>query len=592
MERGFLTDRDSAPWKTWRPSRDTLIVIDYVFQFADIIRQIVKAGTSKETHKIRLVILDHIFPAFLNDLPSDPFLQPLAENRKELDARKRLFHSASPMLLSSAPNRSEILADVIAHVSGEARESAAIRHALKDLQAMGDAACHPLFAALMGDAIRQRRDTCAWARSDLIAYYLESTNRLPWLNKQGASAEDSVQNGFCVGAFVAAATANRGLRFRSLIENTSNLIGKTDENLRRIIARCLRIVSDSSCIDISTSLPPFKPDIIGGAFFIRFCKEFFEDEARREFFINLLEIRESGPAIFRIYEDRLEELSTFTSFLRNLSSQLASDKQPDTAVRSSWLVLLNFLNPANFAQYPKTQYAVRAALPRVAINALRAGRGDIAERLFGYENPQIDHPLPLGEATHLMEAAYVGNLLAVKGLVRAGASVEKATSEGDTPLFFACRAGHLEVVQFLVEECNANVNRARQVDGVTSLMVAALNNHIATVDYLLGVEGIIVDAPTNEMKETALLAASSQGHFEVVKLLLHAGADPNRATCHGITPLAIACSGGFTRTASILLANGADPNPAAVEGKTPLMLAIARKKRRLVTLLLSQGATL
>ena len=41
----------------------------------------------------------------------------------------------------------------------------------------------------------------------------------------------------------------------------------------------------------------------------------------------------------------------------------------------------------------------------------------------------------------------------------------------------------------------------------------------------------------NRHGTTALILASQNGHLEVVRLLLEAGADRNSASCDGLTPL-------------------------------------------------------
>lgn len=62
------------------------------------------------------------------------------------------------------------------------------------------------------------------------------------------------------------------------------------------------------------------------------------------------------------------------------------------------------------------------------------------------------------------------------------------------------------------------------------------------------------------------------GHLDVVRVLLEAGADPNRLSQNaiGAAPLHSALSGGFVEIAKHLVLNGADPNLASQEGWTPL----------------------
>lgn len=52
---------------------------------------------------------------------------------------------------------------------------------------------------------------------------------------------------------------------------------------------------------------------------------------------------------------------------------------------------------------------------------------------------------------------------------------------------------------------------------------------------------------------TALLAATSAGHTDIVKLLLERGADVDCADSLGVTPLFMACEAGDVSTVVVLL---------------------------------------
>lgn len=55
---------------------------------------------------------------------------------------------------------------------------------------------------------------------------------------------------------------------------------------------------------------------------------------------------------------------------------------------------------------------------------------------------------------------------------------------GATPLYLACQEGHLDVVQYLVNECGADVH-LRAHDGMTCLHAAAHMGHQAVVVWLV-----------------------------------------------------------------------------------------------------------
>ena len=75
-----------------------------------------------------------------------------------------------------------------------------------------------------------------------------------------------------------------------------------------------------------------------------------------------------------------------------------------------------------------------------------------------------------------------------------------------------------------------------------------------------------------------------------MRRLLAAGANPNAANDHGVTPLALACENASAAIATALLSAGARPNAAAASGETPLMVAVRAGALEVVDALLARGA--
>ena len=67
--------------------------------------------------------------------------------------------------------------------------------------------------------------------------------------------------------------------------------------------------------------------------------------------------------------------------------------------------------------------------------------------------------------------------------------------------------------------------------------------------------------------------ASCEGHEAVVRVLLEGGADVNKITDDGYTPLHIASSKGHEAVVRVLLEGGADISKAANNGCTPRSVA-------------------
>jgi ankyrin repeat protein len=88
-----------------------------------------------------------------------------------------------------------------------------------------------------------------------------------------------------------------------------------------------------------------------------------------------------------------------------------------------------------------------------------------------------------------------------------------------TPLHFACLKGDLETVQYLVESNDADCE-AVEVDGWTPLHCAANKGNRDVVEYLLEDQEVNPDARIKGVEQNALHMAASEGHLDVVKYLI------------------------------------------------------------------------
>ncbi|XP_078052625.1 protein fem-1 homolog CG6966 isoform X2 [Augochlora pura] len=166
---------------------------------------------------------------------------------------------------------------------------------------------------------------------------------------------------------------------------------------------------------------------------------------------------------------------------------------------------------------------------------------------------------------------------------------------GATPLVMACRNGHYDVAEYLIEKCGANIEQSGSVvfggetiEGATPLWCAAATGHYALVQYLMR-KGANVNTYT-VTKSTPLRAACFDGYCDIVKLLVHSGANIEIANLHDHTSLMIACYKGHIGIVKYLLDNRADVNRKSAKGNTALLDGAESGSLEIVKMLIKHGA--
>mgnify|MGYP003339836691 CR=1 FL=1 len=195
----------------------------------------------------------------------------------------------------------------------------------------------------------------------------------------------------------------------------------------------------------------------------------------------------------------------------------------------------------------------------------------------------------------ISQAAELADVRMVKMLLDAGARPEGANGDGETALMLAVRTGNLDVVQALMN-AGANVNTIEKFHHQTALMWATeAPRNAAEIVKLLLAKGadVNVRAQTNDWASqitsepraqyrpvgglTALLYAARSGCLSCVEQILAKGADLNRPTPEGVTPLMIALDNDHNDVAKLLLDRGANPKLWDWWGRTALYIAVDRK---------------
>ncbi len=180
------------------------------------------------------------------------------------------------------------------------------------------------------------------------------------------------------------------------------------------------------------------------------------------------------------------------------------------------------------------------------------------------------------EAFHIAVAD--GEIEQVKLLISEGADVNVKNSVGWTPLHYAAREGDKEIVSLLLAH-GADVNIGGAEYNRTAAEFAMKSNHREIVQLLVSKGADI----------SPLHFALYMKDETKARSLIEGGADVNRRTPYGTTPLNRAVVVGFKDIVELLIAKGANVNAKDNWDWTPLHSAVYGHKD-IVELLIAKGA--
>ncbi|XP_056372521.1 ankyrin repeat and KH domain-containing protein 1 isoform X2 [Hyla sarda] len=243
------------------------------------------------------------------------------------------------------------------------------------------------------------------------------------------------------------------------------------------------------------------------------------------------------------------------------------------------LEMVRFLLEAGADQEHKTDEMHTALM-----EACMDGHVGVA-RLLLDSGAQVNMPADSFESP-LTLAACGGHVELAALLIERGANLEEVNDEGYTPLMEAAREGHEEIVALLLAQ-GANINAQTEETQETALTLACCGGFAEVTDFLVK-SGADVELGCS----TPLMEAAQEGHLELVKYLLSAGANVHAATATGDTALTYACENGHTDVAEALLQAGADLEHESEGGRTPLMKAARAGHLCTVQFLISKGANI
>jgi ankyrin repeat protein len=201
-------------------------------------------------------------------------------------------------------------------------------------------------------------------------------------------------------------------------------------------------------------------------------------------------------------------------------------------------------------------------------------------------------------ATPMFLAAQNGSAMMIELLLKAGVDPKTPVlSHGETALMMAGRTGKLDAVRELLDN-GADVHAKENLRGTDALMWAAEQGHSDVVKFLLdrGADpnaqstiirpvrrnGLYFDISNSAGRDpmgglTGLVFGAREGSMDTVRVLIAAGADVNKASADGSSPLMVSVQNGHYDIAQYLLDHGSNPNDANVKGWTPLFLAVANR---------------
>ena len=207
--------------------------------------------------------------------------------------------------------------------------------------------------------------------------------------------------------------------------------------------------------------------------------------------------------------------------------------------------------------------------------------------------------------TALMCAAHYGHIQCLQELITTGAEVNKQNKNKTAALHLACTSGHVECLKELLKAgADKDMTNASGSTPLLSIIMAGTegpmhHGHIDCVKELIDA-GADVNFQNPQEQGTALHAAVSAGHADIVKILLTADcetAPQNTSAIHdsdyveeSTEPSISEVISGKAVLAKELLKSSADVNAKDEYGNTPLMTAITAGTKPIFLLLLNHGA--
>jgi ankyrin repeat protein len=213
-------------------------------------------------------------------------------------------------------------------------------------------------------------------------------------------------------------------------------------------------------------------------------------------------------------------------------------------------------------------------MPSDLFEAIRAGDEQRVHSLVA-ANADLLNATDINGVSALLTAVYTGHRALAEALVARGAQVN---------VFEAAALNQAGRLATLLDE-SADRLHAHSSDGWTALHLACFFGAGDAAGLLIRRGADVASWSKNAMHNTALNAAASGGHAEIVKTLLADGAPVDAQQAGGFTALHTAAYQGNVEMTRALLAAGADPDIKNDAGQTAMDMALAKGRQAVVDLL-------
>ena len=197
--------------------------------------------------------------------------------------------------------------------------------------------------------------------------------------------------------------------------------------------------------------------------------------------------------------------------------------------------------------------------------------------------PDVQAEASYRQGEKLYDAAERGDIKTARRLLDSGVRINVDFSEGETPLFYACRSGKIDMVRYLLKR-GAAANWTSVAWFNTPLDEAARADNVAIIHVLLA-HGAKVDGPPGSIPP--LYMAADQPSLHALRALIAAHANPNACFPFGIEDNALirAVIRKSLPCVTALIRAHADPKLADEKGETPISLAKQMKLKEILRVL-------